>query len=639
MADFSREIQAKAARCVEEAFSSYENRMLPRKTQLLAVFEAYSSFKEAVDTTWSTSFKINKAHEVIEKILPSMTAKNPKWIVSVRDTKAFEDSEEIKDKKEQLISMGQQPIEEDFLIEKQEAVKIQAEAIQDYLTYIFDEYGLMEKVELYAKNGIADGKSYADVVYKVEKARVPTIKVRLDEYGNPVYNEGGEIVYDKGMEEKVVGEYPTIDVVDWTDIYYDSRYSDINDRPAMIRLKDGVRFADLKLYSKRYMNLDLVEQMLTINKECGNNRKSFKEKMWSLVGIQISDDMPAPDANSLTLKYYYGYFNETEEKSKERLYKLVTVNDTIVIFAEEIASIPIIEWKCFPNAKDANAVGFVEPIIGLQDEMNFKKNSASEYINKALRRQRIWSEQSGINPKTINDQVIPTSTTGQVALANFPEVPFSSIGADYFNEQNDFERQIQSATHTIDVANPRSQNALTDTATGAKIKFYESNKVLDAVRRRFERALERMAYKLIQCAFENMEDNIVLKKMGTEKYWFVNKEALRDAITKYTIKIETGSSSYNNMEDRRDEAIAWYNILAGVDAQLANAGSQRRVDFVKLVDDIGSTFEKKDPMKYLTTPSMGAIAQEMSGQPQMIEEQQGKPSDAQELTKQIAGNI
>jgi hypothetical protein len=36
----------------------------------------------------------------------------------------------------------------------------------------------------------------------------------------------------------------------------------------------------------------------------------------------------------------------------------------------------------------------VEPILSLQEEQNFKKNSASEYVNNALNRSWIWSPNS-----------------------------------------------------------------------------------------------------------------------------------------------------------------------------------------------------------------------------------------------------
>ena len=69
---------------------------------------------------------------------------------------------------------------------------------------------------------------------------------------------------------------------------------------------------------------------------------------------------------------------------------------------------------------------------------------------------------------------------------NFREIPFRQLPMDYFNEQNDFERQIQAVTFTVDTSNPKNQQALTNTATGARIKFFESNVVIDEIRKHFE---------------------------------------------------------------------------------------------------------------------------------------------------------
>jgi hypothetical protein len=47
-----------------------------------------------------------------------------------------------------------------------------AEVVQDYLHYIFDQYGISEPLRLRAKNMIIYGNSYAKVIYKYEQARI-----------------------------------------------------------------------------------------------------------------------------------------------------------------------------------------------------------------------------------------------------------------------------------------------------------------------------------------------------------------------------------------------------------------------------------------------------------------------------------
>jgi hypothetical protein len=82
--------------------------------------------------------------------------------------------------------------------------------------------------------------------------------------------------------------------------------------------------------------------------------------------------------------------------------------------------------------------------------------------------------------------IIPTNKPVEEAMKNLMELPQRTIAPDYFNEQNDFERQIQSMTFTVDTSNPKNQQSLTNTATGARIKFFESNSVIEEIRKHFE---------------------------------------------------------------------------------------------------------------------------------------------------------
>lgn len=135
-----------------------------------------------------------------------------------------------------------------------------------------------------------------------------------------------------------------------------------------------------------------------------------------------------------------------------------------------------------------------------------------------MNRSRIWSPNSGINPRDLISKpngIIPTSKNMEAAIANLQELPHRELQASYFQEQNDMERQIQAMTFTVDTSNPQSQQALTNTATGIRVKFFESNSVIDEIRKHFEEGLVKLAYKLLNATYENMEDNIVFKKMDT----------------------------------------------------------------------------------------------------------------------------
>ena len=60
--------------------------------------------------------------------------------------------------------------------------------------------------------------------------------------------------------------------------------------------------------------------------------------------------------------------------------------------------------------------------------------------------------------------------------------------------------------------------------------------------------------------YENMDNNIVIKNLQDEGFWQVNKEVFRDVLRRYAIRVEVGSSSFDTEEQRREDAIARWNL-------------------------------------------------------------------------------
>jgi hypothetical protein len=69
---------------IKETFDNYTNLSRTYRENMLDVYEHYSTFKQKRQADWQTTFKVNKAHEVINKILPRVMANNPRWVVSAR---------------------------------------------------------------------------------------------------------------------------------------------------------------------------------------------------------------------------------------------------------------------------------------------------------------------------------------------------------------------------------------------------------------------------------------------------------------------------------------------------------------------------------------------------------------------------
>ena len=95
--------------------------------------------------------------------------------------------------------------------------------------------------------------------------------------------------------------------------------------------------------------------------------------------------------------------------------------------------------------------------------------------------------------------------------------------------------------------------------------------------------------------------------------WGINKEALRGAINRYDIKVEANSSTMDDIESRREEALALTNVASN----FANAGVP--VNFDELWKSTLDTFEMKNPERFLKAqaPEVPEAAPQEGGIPKV----------------------
>lgn len=192
------------------------------------------------------------------------------------------------------------------------------------------------------------------------------------------------------ITEKIANKYVTIEPISWADMYYDPRYVRFQDMPAVIRHMTNVRLADIKKDKQKYINVDKLETVCSIDK----SKEDSKSQIHAVTGIDFgTSSIPEIDKNNLSVDTFYGLC-DIKDNGEERLYEISVVNGMVVICVEEITQIPIEQIRCFEDTETNFATGFLEPIVGLQKELNFKKNSASEYINHALNRSWLRSPNS-----------------------------------------------------------------------------------------------------------------------------------------------------------------------------------------------------------------------------------------------------
>jgi len=254
-------------------------------------------------------------------------------------------------------------------------------------------------------------------------------------------------------------------------------------------------------------------------------------------------------------------------------------------------------------------------------------NSAIEFINQALNRTFMWDPQSGVDPKMLSNlapgSIIPVQNVDR-ATAGLKEMEYREIPQSYFANSNELRRDMQTVSFTVDTAATSSQQGFTNTATAVRARFFESNTVYADTLRHFEEFLVKLAYDVIDSIAENSEDDIIIQRVGGKKFEWASKEIFEDAPLRYGIRVEVGSSSFDSVENRREEALAFLEVVK----QMSEAGME--VDFEKVFMDLADTFEKKSPDKYLKRDLSGVMELLAGGQPTEPQEAL-QPTSGQEM--------
>jgi hypothetical protein len=118
--------QATIVRHIQETFQDYENRLRVWHAEMVDVYEKTRSFKQPKKNKRDTSFKVNKAHEIENKVMPKILANDPKWIVSYQ--------------------------KEDLLQKDDLEIANMSKAVRDYLHYIFKQQDVKEGTRLWGRN-------------------------------------------------------------------------------------------------------------------------------------------------------------------------------------------------------------------------------------------------------------------------------------------------------------------------------------------------------------------------------------------------------------------------------------------------------------------------------------------------------
>lgn len=543
----SEDVQEKAVGKIKQTFDLYKNLLSNYRSKWLKQYTATYIFEvQDRNAQGQSQIFFPKCYEQVEKVAPRIYGNKPKFVVGLN------------------VPINNKNPEADMIQNM--------DAVQKSLNYFWKIGDCGKKARMSVKTALWANISWALVDFKTQ-----TVKSENKEI---ITNESGEQVERTVKVEETLNAYPTFEVPDIFDVYFDPRIEDEDDMRAIVRNKDDVAISDLKEQKDVYFNLNKLDGIGTVSSEDG-----LKQAKFNLQGIpQLTTD-----TNTCNVKVFYGYFSEDEDE--EKLVKITVVNDSIVIGYKELKFNPWSKWSPSDVPSQAVGKGLVEPIIKLQEAYNLTRNQRAENVSLVLNRMWAMKHGAGIDPRKLVSRagnIIPMKDLESLAPIPTPDVTQSS-----FEEANAINTEIQQTLGTIDASQDSSDSGFTNLATGQKIRWQEYNVRYKAIRQNFEEFLAKIGMKMLLMVGEEANRNPLVQDEITKKFYEIAKTAFDQVSDFYKITVVADSTANDSIENKRDEVLGFGQLCLAYKAQGVP------INMTKVWRDIADSFPGRDPDEYL----------------------------------------
>jgi len=431
------------------------------------------------------------------------------------------------------------------------------------------------------------------VSYQWEKMRMyKTIKMWVKQgliYGTGIVKLGWD--FDRENEK----DGPWVNVVSNYDVFIDPNAASIDDA-AFIIYKQERDLAEVKK-NKNYKNLDELERV--VGKD---NDTSDKVSERSSLG---RSEPGSDERKKVVIFEYYGKM-AMEDDEIEKDYFIVTANNEIILRIEELKEVypcgkPFVAFRDNDMPLDFWAIGEVEPLIPLQDELNTMRNQRLD--NRKLIMNHMWlvNKNGGINWDDFVSKpggVIECNDTSAVVPLPVNDTTQNSVQEEAIIKQ-DMDRTsgvFQGMTGQLATPVGADSGSFNKTARGFLASIEQAGTRMQYKLDNLDDGIRELGQKLLKLNQKYISKDQVVRILGRSGVAFETVK-VDDIRKEYDLRVEGGATQPQNQEARKNDFFNLMNVLLPmsqmpmVDYEPGQQPTPAQMNVKYFVDNLLDTFD------------------------------------------------
>lgn len=276
-------------------------------------------------------------------------------------------------------------------------------------------------------------------------------------------------------------------------------------------------------------------------------------------------------------------------------------------------------------------IGEVEPIEGLQSEMNTLRNQRMDFNNLTL------NPTFKVLPGAVTDIdniifapghkiLMNTADPSAITPIEMPQAPYTS-----YKEEESIRVDLQTITGVTDYSRGSDAQSMNETATGISLIQEAANERFKAKIRNMESGLQKLGELLRDLYQQYITQEKVFRITQDENDYFYQITP-DDIQGEFDIMIEGGSTIPSNKMQTRSEEMNKYNVLMA--NPLIQGSPQSMLEITRALLEAW-----EDPKKDAILESLEAQVQQIQEQQAQVEEQQAMDQQEMMLEKQMAEEL